>query len=288
MAGKTLITGATGTVGTELSRALAGKGADVRVGVRPSKKPRLFPDEFEQVVLDHDQPETYADALRGVSRLFLLLPSTHDQVEIAQRLVSAAKEAGVEHVVKLSAMRISSDILFNRWHRQAEEYLEASGIAWTHLCPTSFMQNFIVYDGASITSDGKIYQPMGEGRVAYVDARDIAAVAAKVLVDDTSAHAGKSYDLTGPASITVGEVASAITRAIGRQVVYVDVPEEATRSALLSYNAPSWLVEGTMELYAVSKAGHASRTTDWVETITGRAPYDIDNFARTFAPSWNF
>jgi uncharacterized protein YbjT (DUF2867 family) len=80
------------------------------------------------------------------------------------------------------ALRIGQDILFNHWHREVERYLEVSSLAWTHLCPSSFMQNFITFDGPSIRHEGRMYQPMGEGRVAHIDARDIAAVAAEVLL----------------------------------------------------------------------------------------------------------
>jgi uncharacterized protein YbjT (DUF2867 family) len=286
MAGKILITGATGTVGSELVRALATRGADVRAAVRSPKKAQAQDLRAEIVEVDYDHPQTLPYAFAGVDKLFLLLPPTHDQVELARRLIDAAKAARVKHVVKLGAMHIGPDILFNRWHREAEAYLEASGLPWTILGPTSFMQNFIVYDGGTIASDGKIFQPLGEGRVAYIDARDIAAVAAEILTGDTASHAGKTYDLTGPAAITVGEVAQAIGRAIGREVEYVDIPEEATRQGLVAYGTPPWMADAIMELHNASKENHASTVTDWVERLTGQKPNDIDSFARAHAPAW--
>jgi uncharacterized protein YbjT (DUF2867 family) len=254
--------------------------------VRSPKKAQAIGLRAEIVEVDYDQPQTLPYAFSGVDELFLLLPPTHDQVDMAKRLVDAAKAARVKHVVKLGAMRIGPDILFNRWHREAEAYLEASGLPWTVLGPTSFMQNFIVYDGGTIASDGKIFQPLGEGRVAYIDARDIAAVAAEILTGDTASHAGKTYDLTGPAAITVGEVAQAIGRAIGKEVEYVDLPEDVTRQGLVAYGTPPWMADAIMELHNVSRQNQASTVTDWVEKLTGQKPQDIDAFAQNHAQAW--
>lgn len=290
MAGKILITGATGATGTEVTKALAARGAEVVVGVRsPEKAKGIEGPHVHPVELDHARPETYARAFEGAERVFLLTPFAADSVDIGKRIVDAAKAAGARHIVKLSALGVENEpgIQLGRWHREVEKYVEASGIAWTHLRPNSFMQNFINYFGGAIKPEGKIYLPFGQAKVSWIDTRDIGEVAAAILAGDASAHAGKAYDLTGPAALGVDEVAAAIGRAIGKEVTYVDVPEEAVRQGMLSYGMPEWMVNAMMELHAMNKAGYAAGTTDLVEKIGGKKPLDFDQFARDHARAWS-
>ncbi|UQA56496.1 SDR family oxidoreductase [Polyangium aurulentum] len=290
MAGKILITGATGATGTEVVKALAARGADVVVGVRsPEKAKALEGPTVRPVELDHARPETYERAFEGAERVFLLTPFSGDSVEIGKRMIDSAKAAGARHIVKLSALGAENEpgIQLGRWHREVEKYLEASGVAWTHLRPNSFMQNFIHYFGGSIKPEGKIYLPFGQGKVSWIDTRDIGEVAAAILAGDAAAHAGKAYDLTGPAAIGVDEVAAAIGRALGKEVTYVDIPEKVALEGLLSYGAPEWMANAMMELHAMNKAGHAAVVNDLVEKIGGKKPFDIDRFARDNVQAWS-
>lgn len=288
MAGKILITGATGTVGTATVKALVARGADVRVGVRSTEKAQKLGEGVTPVLLDHARPETYAAAFEGVERVLLLTPFQPDQVEIGQRLVDAAKAAGVKHLVKISATGADQEpgIQLGRWHRATEKYVEASGIPWTVLRPASFADNFINYFGGTIKSEGKIYLPFGTGAVSWIDARDIGEVAAVVLTEPIEKHAGKAYELTGPAAVDAHGVAKAIGRAIGKEVTYVDVPEEAAKQGMLQYGAPEWMANAMMELHWICKQGWAGGTTDAVEKLTGRKPIDFETFAKDNAAAW--
>lgn len=283
-----LITGATGTVGTEVVKALATTENRVRAGVHSVIKGdrfKIFP-EVEIVELNFDRPETLKVAFTGVTKVFQITPFTPEQVLIGKQLIDAAKEAGVQQVVKLSASGADAEpgIQLGRWHREVEIYLENSGMPYTLLRPTSFMQNFIHYQGHSIQQEGKIYQPLGEGQAAYIDVRDIAGVARVVLTEP--GHTGQAYELTGPAALSVTEVAAILSQATGRPITYMDVPEEATRQAMRSTQMPDWMIDGMMELSSIIKAGYAANVTNTVEQLTGQAARPFAEFAQDYAASF--
>ena len=283
-----LVTGATGTVGSEVIKALATTEARVRAGVHSLIKGdrfRIFP-EVELVEIDFARPESLRVAFTGVTKVFQITPFTPEQVAIGKQLIDAAKQAGVQQVVKLSTSGADAEpgIQLGRWHREAEKYLENSGISYTLLRPTSFMQNFINYQGHSIQQEDKIYQPVGEGKVGYIDVRDIADVARIVLTEP--GHEEKAYELTGPEAISVAQVAATLSEVTGRSITYVDVPEEATRQAMSGAHLPDWMIDGMMELNAIIKAGYAANVTNTVEKLTGQAPRTFAAFAHDYAASF--
>ena len=286
MASTILVTGATGTIGSEVVKALAAKsGVTVRVGVRSAAKAeKLLAANVVPVDFDYDRPETIAAAVQGADRVFLLTPFSENQVALAKALIDAAKGAGVKHIVKLSAIGADMEpgIQLGRWHREVEKLVEASGIAYTVLRPGNFMDNFINYSPPG--PDGNIYLPFGTGAVSYIDARDIAAVAAAVLTEES--HYGKAYDLTGPEAVTMTDVAKAIGEASGRDIHYVDVPEEAASKAMLDMHMPRWMVDAMMELHGICKAGYAGGISPLVEKLTGQKPRSFAQFARDRASAW--
>jgi uncharacterized protein YbjT (DUF2867 family) len=286
MASTILVTGATGTIGSEVVKALAAKpGVTVRVAVRSAAKAeKLLGANVVPVDFDYEKPDTIAAAVKGADRVFLLTPFAQNQVELGKLLIDAAKAAGVKHIVKLSAVGadIEPGIQLGRWHRAIEKLIEASGIPYTFLRPANFMDNFIHYYPPA--ADGNIYLPLGAGACSYIDSRDIAAVAAAVLTGD--GHDGKAYVLTGPAALTTAEAASAIGAASGRDIHFVDVPEAAASKAMLDLQMPGWMVEAMMELHGIVKAGYASATTTLVQELTGHAPRTFADFARDRAAAW--
>jgi uncharacterized protein YbjT (DUF2867 family) len=276
-----LITGATGTVGSETVKALTGDDVKVRAGVHSLIKGDRFRElpNVELVHLDFYSEDSLQAAFTGVSRVFMITPFTEDQVAIGKILIDHAQAAGVKQVVRLSASGADAEpgIQLGRWHREIEKQVEASGLPFTVLRPTSFMQNFSHYNATTIRNEDKIYMPLGQGKVAYIDVRDIAEVARLVLTQPI--HDNQIHELTGPEAITVNDVAHALTQATNRLIVYVDVPEEVAANSMRQLPSPDWMVSAMLELYGISKAGYAGNVTDTVAKITGLQARSIYDFA---------
>ncbi|SMB96821.1 NmrA family protein [Hymenobacter roseosalivarius DSM 11622] len=280
-----LVTGATGTVGSELVLALANRGVTVRAGVHSIIKGDRFShitSGVQLVEMDFHKPETLHVALTGVERVFMITPFTDDQVAISKQFIDIARQTGVRQLVRLSAAGAEAEpgIQLGRWHRDIEKHLEQSGLAYSILRPSSFMQNFVEQYSESIRHESKFYLPLGEAKVAYIDVRDIAAVAATILTADINQYNGQAYTLTGPAALSGQEVAQAIGQARGQAVGYVDVPEVAARQAMAQL--PAWMTDALLELHAISKAGYAADTTPTVQELTGHAPHTIEQFAHDY------
>ncbi|MBF9253268.1 SDR family oxidoreductase [Pontibacter sp. 172403-2] len=281
-----LITGATGTVGREVVIQLSMLEGDIRVraGVHSLIKGenlKRLPG-VEIVEMDFESQASLHAAFTHADKLFLITPSTKYQVDMSRTLVDEAKKKGVKHIVKLSGIGADEEhgIEMARWHTAIEQYIVASGIPYTFLRSAAFMQNFANYDAESIKNEGKLYQPLGEGRVAYIDVRDIAAVGVEVLTG--SGHEGKAYELTGPEALSNYDVAHILSEVTGKQVAYVDVPEEAARQAMLQQQQPAWMADALLELNRMYKAGGSSKVTDTVRQITGRAPRSFRQFAEDY------
>ncbi|MCE8428069.1 MAG: SDR family oxidoreductase [Candidatus Methanoperedens sp.] len=279
-----LVTGATGTLGTEVVKQLSKAGASVRAAVHTKEKSNIIEGEgIEFVDFDHNRPETLSAAFKGVEKLFLLTPVVDNMVEITSLLIEYAKNAGVKHIVKQSALGADANSQVNllRWHREAERVIEKSGIPYTFLRPNVFMQNFVNSYGQTIKAQNTIYSPAGEGRVGFVDVRDIAMVAAKVLT--SKGHEGKIYKITGPEAISYSKAAQILSEALGRKISFVNVSEEEARKGLKESGLPDWMVDGFVKLGIASREGQLSIVLPTVEDVTGRKPRSFSDFAKDYA-----
>lgn len=280
-----LVTGATGTVGREVVKQLAMlDNIRVRAGVHSVIKGenlRRLPD-VEIVEMEFTDPDSLHAAFTHADKVFLITPFTDEQVEMAKKLVDEAKRTGVKHIVKLSAMGAGTEhgIQLGRWHREIEDYIEQSGIPYTFLRPSSFMQNIENYNAQTIKEEGKLYMPTGEGKVPYIDARDIAVVAVEALTGN--GHEGKIYDLTGPEELTGAEIAEALSAATGKTIAFVDVPEDAARQSMQQQQLPEWFISSFLELCGVQRAGHAGTANHQVEQLTGCKPHTFQQFAKDY------
>ncbi|MEV6372233.1 SDR family oxidoreductase [Micromonospora musae] len=269
-----LVTGATGMVSSEVLRALAGK-APVRALVRDkSRAPQI--DGVEYVEGDLDRPATLPAAFDGVTTLWLLTPMGPLAPSQSANAVWAAKQAGVRHIVRLSAIGAAHDAPTRngRLHALSDVELQNSGLGWTILRPSNFMQNLL------FTLNGEeLYGVFGEGRVGAIDVRDIAAVAAEILTAPEP-HDGKVYTLTGPESITLHEAAKEIGSAAGRPVRYVPQSPDETRDGLLQAGFDEWMAEALAEYRAAYGSGFGDFTNDHVSSVIGRSPRSIAEFVR--------
>jgi uncharacterized protein YbjT (DUF2867 family) len=274
-----LVTGAGGTVGSEVIAQLQRAGAKFRAAVHSDDKLKVAKAKgIDAVKIDFDRVETLREALRGVDKVFLLTGSVPNQVEQETNLVKTAKEAGVKHIVKLSVVGAHKErIIFSRIHRAAEKAIEASGISWTFLRANSFMQNLVNYDGETIRSQDAFYGAAGDGKISHIDVRDIAAVAVKVLTE--TGHAGKTYELNGPEALSYTQVAEKISKASGKKISYVDVPPDQLKQGMLEAGLPDAYAEALLDLHAFYKRNEASTRSDDIKRVTGRDPITFDQYA---------
>ncbi|WP_256255698.1 NmrA family NAD(P)-binding protein [Streptomyces sp. MUSC 14] len=269
-----LILGGTGRSGSLLAGGLAQRGITARAAARSGADVRF----------DWDDPATYADALAGVDRVYLVTPTIRlryaDQVAA---FLDRAEAVGVRHVTLLSVYNADQAPAEIDFAAVEADLVARDGITHSILRPAWVMQNFA--DEHLPLIDGAIIAPSSGGREAFVDAADIAAVAAETLLDP-AAHAGATYSLTGPQALTFQEVADTIALVSGRPVAYHDIDQEAWISGALATGLPADYAVMLRWLTGAVISGNGSTPTGDVEKVTGRPATIFREFAGRYAHVW--
>lgn len=288
-----LVVGATGTIGREVVTALAGGGfTDVRVGTRSVEKgAAAFAGlaNVTPVALDLDRAETYSAALAGATKVFQVSALSEDMVRQTNALAERARAAGVKHFVRSSLFGAddAAPIREGEWHLGADRALQGSGVPFTLLRPNQYFQNFSTpANGKAVRERSMLAVPLADSRVSNIDTRDIAACAARILVEEGTPHAGKTYVLTGPESVTMDEVARAVGAALGKSVSYVAVTEEQTRERLVAAGMLAKNVEAVLEWFAYCRSGRAAKITADTEQLLGKKPRTVNDWARDYRAVW--
>jgi len=246
-----LVTGATGLSGFLIMNEFTRQHVPVRALVRDRAKARMF-EAFPTVEIvegDMQRPETLGRALEGVERVLMISSSNAQMVETQCRFIDTAKSAGVRHLVKFSGKE--SGVGFNqryfrftRFHEEIERYLEGSGLAWTHLRPSQFMQIYL-RETPTIATQDTFFLPMEQIRISPIDIEDIAKVAVALLRN--GGHEGKAYDMTGPEALTMTEVAECISQVVGRRIRYQNISLTERRQMLLDRGIPTYSIDALDE-----------------------------------------
>ena len=276
-----LVTGATGLNGSALVRRLSAKGVPVRALTRTTSKAdglSTLP-QVEIVEGDMTHPETLTAALRGVDRAMLISSSDPMMLEAQSNFIDAARNAGVQHVVKLSGImpEVDSPFRFARMHGEIERRLEDSGMAFTHLRAGEFMPAYF-RQVRSIVAKGAMFLPMEDAKIASIDVGDVAEVAAAVLTG--SGHEGKIYPLTGPEALSMAEVAEKLSAATGTTIQYVNVTPDEAKNANLAAGMPPYLADALVELFAERRKGKEAQIWPTIESVFGWRPTSFDEFAQ--------
>lgn len=278
-----LVVGATGHTGGEVARQLIAAGHRPRLLVRTPAKADEFEGRAEIVQGDLDQPDSLRSAMQEIEKLYMVSTGI-ELATIEARVIDAAREAGVRHVVKLSVAGADDPVLtFSTLHARAERHLMDSGLQWTMLRPGNFMTNSLAW-AETIGAEGAFYQPTGDGRWAAIDPADIGAVAVQALT--MSGHEGQAYTLTGPESLSAAEYAATLSSVLGTPVTFVDVPPEAARDGMLRSGIPGPYADALLDLNALMKAGGLDVVTGTVEQITGRPAGTFEAWARRNAAAF--
>ncbi|MBC3984676.1 NAD(P)H-binding protein [Streptomyces sp. AC536] len=264
-----LVLGATGKTGRRLVARLREAGtAPVRAASRSG-----------EVTFDWTKPDTWEPALAGAGAVYLVAPE--DPSPIGE-FVRQATASGVRRFVALSGhgMEKAGDD-FGRGMAAGEQAVRESGVEWTVLRPNNFFQNFDEDLWLAPLRAGRLALPIGETPEPFIDADDVAAVAAKVLTED--GHAGRTYELTGPRALTFAEATQTIAEAAGRPIRYEEITPAAYRAELLAEGWPEPAADALNAMFTLHRAGHTAKVTDDVRRVLGHAPADLKPWAHRVA-----
>jgi uncharacterized protein YbjT (DUF2867 family) len=274
-----LVTGATGNVGVELVRALAGAGEQVRALVRRDADRATLPAGVDGFVGDLNRPESLAGAVDGVSAIHLL--SGYEGME---RLLADARRARVERVVLQSSSAVPSGDMSNavaRYHILSERTVRDSGLAWTFLQPNSFMSNTLQWI-PQLRAGDVVRAPFSNVPVATIDPSDVAAVSATALT--SSDHEGRSYRLSGPDSLLPADRVRVLGEVLGRELRFEGQSDVEAREEMLA-SMPAAYVDAFFSFFADGKLDE-SEVRDTVERVTGRRPRSFERWARLHADAF--
>ena len=276
------ITGATGTLSREVIRQLEPKAPFRAAYFSATAAETGRARGIDAVLIDYNQPRTLRAAFQGCDTVFLLGPNALNQVELELNAVDAAKAAGVRHIVKQSVLGAAEESYsLANIHRPVEKAIEGSGLAWTFLRPNSFMQNTATFMAQTIKAEGAFYSASGQARISHVDVRDIAAVAVAALT--APGHEGKIYTLCGPEALTYDDIADELSKALGRDIHHISLPAADMKAGMLAEGMPGAIADRMLDLERYFREDRASRVTDDVLRVTGRAPKRFAEYARETA-----
>jgi (4-alkanoyl-5-oxo-2,5-dihydrofuran-3-yl)methyl phosphate reductase len=275
-----LVTGATGTVGREVVAQLLAAGEKVRALTRNPSRAHLDA-QVDLAAGDLSQPETLAKAVEGVESVFSLAFGPQLGIQEAN-LAQAAKKAGARHIVKLSGLRPAGEARsgISAWHQASERAIQNIGIAWTFVQPGAFMSNAL-YWRDSIKAQGKVFSNYGDGKVAYIHPRDIAAVAVRALTQ--TGHEGKAYPVTGPEALSMSELVQLLSEAVGKPIDYVPITDDVARDGMQKAGLPILLIDALLPFASFVRSGKAAEILPTVEQVIGRKPLTFAGWAREHA-----
>ncbi len=281
MAGKILVTGATGNIGGEIVRRLKEKNADF---VAATNNRSI--EGVDSVALNFADIQSLEEAMQGISTLFMVLANHPDMLKWGKNVIDTAKKCGVKHIVRSSGSLAdgSSSIGVRKVLAETNQYLKESGIDYTITAPGFFMQNFINFHGDDY-KNGALYLPAGDGKVAWVDVRDIAAVNVDVLLNPEK-YRNQTLTITGPTALSYAEAVAVLNDVLGKDVKYVAVSDEDAIKAMTGMKFPEFLIDLMMDLNQCIRHGFAEETTTTVKDVTGNDAITFEQFVHDNKGAW--
>ena len=286
---KILVTGAGGKTASYVVEQLIEEGFPVRALVRrlDERSDRLTSLGAEVVVGDFLDIESLRSAMAGIKRAYFCYPPADRLLEATTNFAIVAKEVDLEALVNMSQFEVrdahQSHLANQHW--LGERVLEWSGLNVTHIRPTFFAEMSLILNAKTITSEGKMYLPYGDGKHAPVSAEDIARVVVGVLTNP-GPHTGEIYKVTGPEDLSIAEIAEIFNTALGKPVEYVDIPLEVWQKALADLGLSPFLIQHLGHMAVDHKNGFFAGVTNVVHKVGGRQPQSLEDFIRANAKAF--
>lgn len=283
-----LLTGITGNNGGATATALLETGARFRALVRDLDRASEWADKGVELVQgDLEDSASVRAALEGIDRAVLILPNSQEQERLELSFIETAKQAGLPWIIKLSSPEAvrGTNSPIPLAHIAAEDAIMASGMNWTFVRPSFFMQN-LRGTLAQAQATGKLSMPMGNGTVVLTDCADAGAFIARVLTDDNSEqHYGQCYDITGPDEVmTFDDVAKVISEVIGQDVEYEDCNPDAFQEAIRPFHRNDWHSDAVADLFAeIANGNTPGIKTSTFQDMMGRPGTSFKEFLQKIA-----
>jgi len=272
-----VIFGATGTIGAPLITTLLAKGIALRaVTSDASHVTALEAQGCEAVVADFDDPDALARACKGAKKAFLVTPAHQEMGRWKANVIHAAADAGVQHMVMSTGLGASpkAQLTFGVWHSASQELLKESGMGWTLLQPTYFTQN-LLWQANNIANENTYLDDVG-GPVSWVDARDIADVAAEALTAE--GHEGKAYGLTGEEALSGEDITALLTQTLERDITLRAVSPADARANMIASGMIAEVADAMVELGGLAPKGYLSGIETTVQDVLGRPARRMADF----------
>ena len=282
MSNKILVTGADGNVGSHVIDLLREQHAE---NIRAASYSGII-DGVDSIAIDYADIASLENATKGISVIYMVVPTDPDMVQWGRNLIAAAKTNGVKHIVRLSTSlaKIDSPLKVIELLGTTDQDLINSGVDYTIVAPQFFMQNFINFYSEDYKS-GTLYLPASTGKVGWVDLKDIASVSVAVLMNTTMFKA-QTLTVTGSENLSYAEAVEQINEVIGRQSKYVAVTDEAAIHAMQDKQFPPFIIDFMISLNHAVVKGYTEEVTDTVERLTGRKPISFKQFVTANQKKW--
>ena len=282
-----LITGATGKTGSAAVQELSNRNIPFRVLIRNEDKQNQITDIGGEVVIGAIEDDAALNqAMEGVQKALVLLPNSEQQLFLEKKVVDAALEANVQHIVKMSSMEAVPEATspIPKLHMQSENYIKNSGMNWTMIKPNFFMQN-LLGSGKTIVEQNKFFLPMGEGKAGMIHTKDVGTVIAKVLSED--GHEGQNYEVTGPEILSFHDVAEIFSKVLGKKVDYINVPIDEYKKTLSQFLTNQWYLDSVIDLFKDIAEGGIEDKTDTFQDLIGKSPCSLEQFIQEYSFVFN-
>ena len=282
MSNKILVLDATGNIGSHLIDLLKNKGADFLAGTSSNTR-----EESHHISIDFADVLSIEKAMKGMDTLFMLMPTHPDMVQWGKNIVSSAQKSGIKHIVRLSAAIAKNDLDldFMKKIREIDNSVINSGLNYTIIAPQFFMQNLSTLM-ADDYKNGTLYLPAGDGKLGWIDVRDIALVSMEILLNPEK-YKNETLTITGTESLSYGEAVEQMNNILGKDTQYIAIPDDAAIQGMTEKQFPPFFIDVMMDLNHATVLGYAEELTDTVEKITGKKPISFKEFVINNKSVWS-